>query len=66
VTGWLGRVLPGLCGVGDAGHVALTFNDGPDPVPRVLAACHRRGLPAGPLSGHSGSMSHAASAAGGR
>jgi peptidoglycan/xylan/chitin deacetylase (PgdA/CDA1 family) len=32
---WLGgvrRLLPGLAGVGDRGHVALTFDDGPDPV----------------------------------
>jgi peptidoglycan/xylan/chitin deacetylase (PgdA/CDA1 family) len=26
------RWRPALCGVGDAGHVALTFDDGPDPV----------------------------------
>ncbi|WP_223199207.1 polysaccharide deacetylase family protein [Solihabitans fulvus] len=26
------RLLPGLSGVGDPGHVALTFDDGPDPV----------------------------------
>ncbi|GAA1512552.1 polysaccharide deacetylase family protein [Sphaerisporangium rubeum] len=32
---WLGgvrRVVPGLAGVGEPGHVALTFDDGPDPV----------------------------------
>jgi len=34
------RLLPGLSGVGDAGHVALTFDDGPDPVstPAILDA----------------------------
>lgn len=34
------RVLPRLSGVGDPGHVALTFDDGPDPVstPRILDA----------------------------
>jgi peptidoglycan/xylan/chitin deacetylase (PgdA/CDA1 family) len=26
------RLRPALCGIGDAGHVALTFDDGPDPV----------------------------------
>ncbi|MEO3812278.1 polysaccharide deacetylase family protein [Sphaerisporangium sp. B11E5] len=26
------RVVPGLAGVGEPGHVALTFDDGPDPV----------------------------------
>jgi peptidoglycan/xylan/chitin deacetylase (PgdA/CDA1 family) len=26
------RLRPGLCGMGDTGHVALTFDDGPDPV----------------------------------
>jgi peptidoglycan-N-acetylglucosamine deacetylase len=32
------RMFPGLSGVGDEGHVALTFDDGPDPVstPRFL------------------------------
>jgi peptidoglycan/xylan/chitin deacetylase (PgdA/CDA1 family) len=25
------RLLPGLAGVGDPGHIALTFDDGPDP-----------------------------------
>jgi peptidoglycan-N-acetylglucosamine deacetylase len=32
------RFWPGLAGVGDAGHVALTFDDGPDPAstPRFL------------------------------
>jgi peptidoglycan/xylan/chitin deacetylase (PgdA/CDA1 family) len=31
-------VLPGLCGVSPAAHVALTFDDGPDPAstPRIL------------------------------
>jgi peptidoglycan-N-acetylglucosamine deacetylase len=34
------RCLPGLAGVGTAGHVALTFDDGPDPAstPRFLDA----------------------------
>ncbi len=34
------RLAPGLAGVGRRGHLALTFDDGPDPVstPRVLAA----------------------------
>lgn len=34
------RLLPGLSGVGRSGHVALTFDDGPDPVstPLVLDA----------------------------
>ena len=29
------RCLPDLAGVGDAGHLALTFDDGPDPVSTV-------------------------------
>jgi peptidoglycan/xylan/chitin deacetylase (PgdA/CDA1 family) len=29
------RCLPALSGVGEAGHVALTFDDGPDPVSTV-------------------------------
>jgi peptidoglycan/xylan/chitin deacetylase (PgdA/CDA1 family) len=34
------RLLPGLSGVGDPAHVALTFDDGPDPVstPPILDA----------------------------
>jgi len=34
------RLLPRLSGVGDAGHVALTFDDGPDPdsTPSILDA----------------------------
>jgi peptidoglycan/xylan/chitin deacetylase (PgdA/CDA1 family) len=43
---WLGRhVTPGLAGVGRPGHVALTFDDGPDPVstPRFLEALDRLG-----------------------
>ncbi|MCO5970235.1 polysaccharide deacetylase family protein [Actinoallomurus soli] len=34
------RLLPNLAGVGDPGHVALTFDDGPDPrsTPAFLAA----------------------------
>ncbi len=34
------RLLPRLSGVGDTGHVALTFDDGPDPVstPSILDA----------------------------
>jgi peptidoglycan/xylan/chitin deacetylase (PgdA/CDA1 family) len=38
---WLGRhVSPRLAGVGEPGHVALTFDDGPDPAstPRFLEA----------------------------
>jgi len=38
---WLGRhVSPGLAGVGVPGHVALTFDDGPDPAstPKFLDA----------------------------
>jgi peptidoglycan/xylan/chitin deacetylase (PgdA/CDA1 family) len=39
------RGLPGLAGLGDAGHVALTFDDGPDPVstPRFLDELDRLG-----------------------
>ncbi|HET9691516.1 MAG TPA: polysaccharide deacetylase family protein [Acidimicrobiales bacterium] len=39
------RLLPVLSGVGDAGHVALTFDDGPDPAvtPLVLDALDRLG-----------------------
>ena len=39
------RFLPGLAGVGDPGHVALTFDDGPDPAstPRFLEALDRLG-----------------------
>ncbi len=43
---WLGRhVTPGLAGVGPTGHVALTFDDGPDPAstPRFLDALDRLG-----------------------
>ena len=43
---WLGRhATPGLAGVGPAGHVALTFDDGPDPAstPRFLDALDRLG-----------------------
>ena len=32
VRGLRNRCLPGLAGVGEAGHIALTFDDGPDPV----------------------------------
>ncbi len=41
--GW--RVTPGLVGRGQPGHVALTFDDGPDPdsTPAVLAELHRLG-----------------------
>ncbi len=40
------RRFPGLAGQGDAGHVALTFDDGPDPVstPRVLDALDGLGV----------------------
>ncbi|MGW0595146.1 polysaccharide deacetylase family protein [Streptosporangium sp. NPDC002607] len=39
------RLLPGLAGVGLADHVALTFDDGPDPrsTPRFLAELERLG-----------------------
>jgi peptidoglycan/xylan/chitin deacetylase (PgdA/CDA1 family) len=39
------RLLPNLSGVGRAGHVALTFDDGPDPrsTPRVLDELDRLG-----------------------
>jgi len=39
------RLLPGLSGVGRPGHVALTFDDGPDPVstPLVLDTLDRLG-----------------------
>jgi peptidoglycan/xylan/chitin deacetylase (PgdA/CDA1 family) len=56
VTGWAGPALlrgralraavwPGLAGVGRPGHVALTFDDGPDPdgTPAVLDALDRLG-----------------------
>ncbi|MGZ6954785.1 MAG: polysaccharide deacetylase family protein [Acidimicrobiia bacterium] len=44
---WLGRhVTPGLAGVGEPGHVALTFDDGPDPVstPKFLAVLDELGV----------------------
>jgi peptidoglycan/xylan/chitin deacetylase (PgdA/CDA1 family) len=39
------RCLPGLTGLGSAGHLALTFDDGPDPqgTPRVLDMLDRLG-----------------------
>ena len=39
------RVLPRLSGVGSPGHVALTFDDGPDPesTPKILEVLHRLG-----------------------
>jgi peptidoglycan/xylan/chitin deacetylase (PgdA/CDA1 family) len=39
------RTLPGLAGVGSAGHVALTFDDGPDPrsTPAFLESLDRLG-----------------------
>ena len=39
------RATPGLAGLGRAGHVALTFDDGPDPAstPEFLAALDRLG-----------------------
>jgi peptidoglycan/xylan/chitin deacetylase (PgdA/CDA1 family) len=39
------RLWPRLSGVGDPGHVALTFDDGPDPVstPPMLAALEKLG-----------------------
>jgi peptidoglycan/xylan/chitin deacetylase (PgdA/CDA1 family) len=40
------RLLPALSGVGMPGHVALTFDDGPDPVstPRFLRLLEARGV----------------------
>jgi peptidoglycan/xylan/chitin deacetylase (PgdA/CDA1 family) len=40
------RVAPGLAGVGDPGHVALTFDDGPHPLstPRFLTVLDRLGV----------------------
>lgn len=40
------RLLPRLSGFGDAGHVALTFDDGPDPLstPLFLDALHGLGV----------------------
>ncbi len=48
VVAWRGmrcRLWPRLSGVGDPGHVALTFDDGPDPVstPPLLDALDRLG-----------------------
>lgn len=46
-VGPLRRALaPGLCGVGDRPHVALTFDDGPDPVstPRILGVLAAYGV----------------------
>jgi peptidoglycan/xylan/chitin deacetylase (PgdA/CDA1 family) len=42
------RLLPGFAGQGDPGHVALTFDDGPDPLstPRFLKLLENRGLKA--------------------
>ena len=42
------RLFPGYGGQGDAGHVALTFDDGPDPLstPRFLRLLENRGLKA--------------------
>jgi peptidoglycan/xylan/chitin deacetylase (PgdA/CDA1 family) len=39
-------VFPNLAGIGDPGHVALTFDDGPDPAstPAFLAALHAAGV----------------------
>lgn len=38
-------LTPGLAGIGEAGHVALTFDDGPDPVatPAIMDALDRLG-----------------------
>jgi peptidoglycan/xylan/chitin deacetylase (PgdA/CDA1 family) len=50
VTTWIPalrrRYLPDLAGVGDPDHVALTFDDGPDPrsTPRFLDALAARGV----------------------
>ncbi|MCK9898363.1 polysaccharide deacetylase family protein [Frankia sp. AgB32] len=40
------RLTPGLAGVGDPGHVALTFDDGPDPAstPQFLDLLAARGV----------------------
>ncbi|WP_079063074.1 polysaccharide deacetylase family protein [Peterkaempfera griseoplana] len=40
------RWMPGLAGVGRPGHVALTFDDGPDPIstPRFLELLEKRGI----------------------
>lgn len=40
------RLYPALAGVGDAGHVALTFDDGPDPAstPQFLDTLATRGI----------------------
>ena len=42
------RLFPGLAGAGQAGHVALTFDDGPDPTwtPRILDVLRREHVPA--------------------
>lgn len=42
------RLLPGLSGQGDPGHVALTFNDGPDPrsTPAFMRLLAARGVQA--------------------
>ena len=42
------RLFPGYGGKGDPGHVALTFDDGPDPLstPRFLRLLENRGLKA--------------------
>jgi peptidoglycan/xylan/chitin deacetylase (PgdA/CDA1 family) len=42
------RLLPGLAGTGDPGHVALTFDDGPDPksTPLFLDLLDKRGVKA--------------------
>jgi peptidoglycan-N-acetylglucosamine deacetylase len=46
VTPLRARLLPGLAGVGAADHVALTFDDGPDPAstPQFLAGLEAMGL----------------------
>ena len=42
------RLLPRYAGVGDPGHIALTFDDGPDPLstPRFLKLLEARGVKA--------------------
>jgi peptidoglycan/xylan/chitin deacetylase (PgdA/CDA1 family) len=42
------RTMPGLAGAGDPGHVALTFDDGPDPLstPLFLDVLRERGVTA--------------------
>ena len=58
-------MFPRLAGLGHPGHVALTFDDGPDAgytpgaadaalgaLPWLLGECGRRGLTVGPVGDH--------------